>query len=381
MSPPPVKVCFVANRLVVGGAERHAVTVANGLDPSHFLSTFVTLGSRGPLEALLDRNRLGDPFSLDVGRKLDLSSIRRLREHLDRHDIEVIVAANPYPTLYAFLARFGARRAPALITTFHSSALPDLKEKIQFPVYRGVFMACETLVYVSENQRMFWRSRMVRAKRDLTIHNGIDTAFFSATACPLGREATRREFGIGEADFLIGACAALRPEKRLADLIKALAVLRARGVPARVLLIGDGPERVALEEAARRLGVADQVGITGYQVDVRRYVLACDAMALTSQTETFSLSALESMALGRPMVMTNVGGASEQVVDGESGFLYGSGDVDALVAALSRLADRPTAARMGEAAARRVREHFRLEEMIARYSSLITSLATRGRVA
>lgn len=371
----PVKVCFVTNRLVVGGAERHAVTLANGLDPDGFSSTFVTLGSSGPLEALLDRARAGEPVSLDVARKLDLAAVRRLREHLDRTECEVVVAANPYPTLHALLARFGARRVPKLVSTFHSTALPDLKERIQFPVYRGVFMACDALVYVSENQRTFWRQRLVRAKSDLTIHNGIDTTFFSAEACPNGREATRREFGIADGDFVIGACAALRPEKRLPDLIHALARLRGRGVPARVLLIGDGPERRSLEETARQLGVADRMGITGYQMDVRRFVLACDAMALPSQTETFSLSALESMALGRPMVMTDVGGASEQVLEGENGFLISPGDVDALVDAMLKLTDRDLATRMGIAAAHRVVSKFRLEDMIAHYGSLITSLA------
>jgi glycosyltransferase involved in cell wall biosynthesis len=378
MTPSRTRVCFVTNRLVVGGAERHTLTVANALDPVCFAPTFVTLNCGGALEPLINRELLGDPVSLDISQKLDRAAIRRLSEHFDRTACEVVFAANPYATLHACLAGMGARHRPRLLSTFHSNSLLTLKERAQFPLYRLVFLACDALVYVSENQRKHWRSRLVRARNDLAILNGVDTDHFSASGVPCDRETTRRSLGVASGDFLIGACAALRPEKGLSDLVEAVARLRQRDIPARALLIGDGPDRDHIETSARRLRVHDSVHITGFQMDVRSLILACDAMTLTSRSETFSLAALESMALGRPIVMTDVGGASEQVIHGKCGFLYRPGDIDRLVDALSILSNREIASMMGQEARQRVCANFRLEQMISCYSSLIVSLA-RGR--
>jgi glycosyltransferase involved in cell wall biosynthesis len=146
-------------------------------------------------------------------------------------------------------------------------------------------------------------------------------------------------------------------------------------------VVGDGPERAHLESEIARLGLGADVAITGYQMDVRPYVAACDAMVLASHSvETFSLSALESMAMGKPMVMTRTGGASEQVEDGRTGFLYEPGDIDSLVRHLRTLADRAVSRPMGQLAAQKVRDRFTLDKMIGAYSTLLERLATPSRV-
>src|SRR4029077_13405288 len=114
-------------------------------------------------------------------------------------------------------------------------------------------------------------------------------------------------------DYVIGICAALRPEKNHVQLVDAVAALRARGIPARALVIGDGPMRPAIEARARAAGVADEVRITGFQQDVRPYLAACDTAVLCSTTiETFSLAALEAMALGRPGAHSDLRGRREE---------------------------------------------------------------------
>jgi glycosyltransferase involved in cell wall biosynthesis len=117
--------------------------------------------------------------------------------------------------------------------------------------------------------------------------------------------------------------------------------LKARGVVWKVLLIGDGPMRPRIEADITRLGLRDEVRITGYLDDVREAVAACDLMALVSTSiETFSVAALEAMALGRPMLMSDIGGAAEQIEQGISGELFRAGDVEALTERLAALADR-----------------------------------------
>jgi glycosyltransferase involved in cell wall biosynthesis len=101
-------------------------------------------------------------------------------------------------------------------------------------------------------------------------------------------------------------------------------------------------------------------------------------MTLVSSTETFSIAALESMALGKPLVMTDVGGASEQVVHGETGLLFESGDIDALTQHLATLTSPALRSQMGAAAKQRVRERYTLEAMTAGFTEEMTRLLGSG---
>jgi glycosyltransferase involved in cell wall biosynthesis len=129
-------------------------------------------------------------------------------------------------------------------------------------------------------------------------------------------------------------------------------------------LIGDGPLRAALERDIDALGLRERVRISGLVQDVRPLVAACDAMAITSTTETFSLAALEAMALGKPLLMTDVGGAREQVRHGHNGWLVPVGDVQAMAGALARWLEPNARAAMGQRAAAEVRERFELAGMV-----------------
>jgi glycosyltransferase involved in cell wall biosynthesis len=381
MSAPPLPVTFVVDYLATGGAERHAVTLANSLDRSRFAVSFAQLKPGGPLLKLLDTGRLARNDCADVARKLDFDAVDRLAGQLRDAGSRLVVAANPYATLYAMLAARRITPRPVVVSTFHSTIMPGVKNQVQMLFYRLMYAFCDCLVYVCQNQRDYWRRRALRARTETVIHNGIDAAHFSAAAVPADDGAIRRTFGFGAEDFVVGICAVLRPEKAHADLLQAIARLRAAGVPARCLVVGDGPERARLEAEIARLGLGADVAITGYQMDVRPYVAACDAMVLASHSvETFSLSALESMAMEKPMVMTRTGGASEQVEHGRTGFLYEPGDIDGLAGHLRALADRAVSRPMGRLAAGTVRERFTLGQMIAAYSTLLERLGAASRV-
>jgi glycosyltransferase involved in cell wall biosynthesis len=373
-----VEVTFVADYLATGGAERHAVTLANGLDRSRFEVSFLQLKPGGPLEALLEKSRLARFDCVDVARKVDHDAVARFARHLETSRCRVIVAANPYATLYSILAsrRVAADGRPRVISTFHSTILRGLKNQVQMAFYRLMYPFCDVLVYVCENQRVYWRRRALRARTEAMIYNGIDTAYFSADSVAPGRESVRRKLGFAGTDYVVGICAALRPEKAHGDLLEAIARLRALHRPVRCLMIGDGAEREALEGRMRSLGIADRVVITGYEMDVRPYVAACDVMVLTSHSETFSLSALESMAMGKPMVMTRTGGAAEQVTDGTTGLLFAPGDVATLASHLDSLAVSARSEQMGAAAAQDVGRRFPLGKMIADYSALVEAQAS-----
>lgn len=369
-------VLFLLNSLSSGGAERQVISLLNHLDTQVFRLALAYLKPEVQLLPAVRRERLEAAVGLDVKRKLDLAAVASLAALIDRHAIDVLVSTNPYPTLYALLAARGSAQRPRQVEVFHSTTLHSAKEKLQMALYHLVFRRMDLLVYVSRLQREYWQRRGLRARRDILIHNGIDTDYFTDRFSNEQRLDVRARFGVAESDYLIGICAALRPEKAHGDFLLALARLRSSGHPAKGLIIGDGPERGAIEARIAQLDLVPHVHITGFQADVRPYLAACDVMSLTSHAvETFSLAALESMSMGKPMVMTRIGGAEEQVRHGTTGFLFAPRDIEALSGFLAELAVPQRRASMGAAAALSVRAQFAQEKMLNSFAAELTRLA------
>src|SRR5258706_6293509 len=120
-----------------------------------------------------------------------------------------------------------------------------------------------------------------------------------------------------------------RPVKRLIDVVRVFAKVKERR-PARLVLVGDGPERPKAEEEARRLGVAGKVAFLGERAEIEPLLAAADLFLLPSESESFGLAALEAMACGVPVLATRTGGIPELVQDGVSGGLSATGDVEAM---------------------------------------------------
>lgn len=240
--------------------------------------------------------------------------------------------------------------------------------------YRPLFWGADCAVFVCEKQRRYWRRRGVFSRRNEVIYNGVDTDEFSDAHDAGAGGRMRAALGLRDSDYVIGTAAVMRPEKNHLQLVDAIARLRARGIPARALIIGDGPMRAAVEARARERKVENDVVITGFQRDVRPHVAACDVMTLCSFTEAFSLAALEAMALGKPVVHAEVGGAAEMISPGHNGYLFPVGDTGAFVGALTALANRRDSRRMGGNARRVVEALFSAETMENRYERVLLEL-------
>jgi len=368
-------VLFIVNSLETGGAEKQVVTLLNHLDPDRFRLHLAYLKRKEKLLPQLREERLAAVLCCDVSRRIDGAAIRRLRELIVSARIDVVVCTNPYSTLYGKLALRGSGVRPKFVTVFHTTALRSLKERVQMVLYRQLFNRADLLVYVCESQRAHWRAAGIRPAREEVIYNGIDTDHFTERGSGAELRAFRHSLGCADGDYLIGICSVFRPEKAHRDLLEAVARLRTRGCPVRALLIGDGPEREAIDRTIARLGLQRHVVITGLCGDVRPFISACDVMTLVSHSvEAFSLAALESMSLGKPMVMSDVGGASELVTAGEQGFIYPPGDIDALTMHLRNLTEPALRDRLGRAAALRVRERFTVQAMTEHFGACIDGL-------
>lgn len=370
-----LRAMFVTATLYPAGAERHAVTVVNGLVERGHECHVVHVKDENP--SLIDCVRLGERGTircLDAVRYLDRRAVADFASHIARIRPTVIVAANPYALMYSWLAlRLSGLRAP-LVVTYHTNRLLGAKEQFQMVVYRLLFWAADCSVFVCKKQMRRWLRRGVFSRRNEMIYNGVDTEEFRDRSSPEERARLRSAFGFSGADYVIGISARLRPEKNHVQLVDAVARLRSMGIPARVLMIGDGELREVIESRARELNVGHDVVITGFQRDVRPYIAVCDAMVLCSHTEAFSLAAIEAMAMCKPFVHSDVGGAAEMIRPGENGFLFPAGDTGALVDRLARLADRGERERMGRRARATVEALFSVTTMVERYEQLLLDL-------
>jgi glycosyltransferase involved in cell wall biosynthesis len=365
---------FVVNSLNWGGAEKQVITLLNHLDTRQFRLHLVYLKPVEHQLPQLDTGRLDELLCCNVRRGVEPRAIRQLASRIQALDIDAVICTNTYATLYGYLACSRVRPRPKLVTVFHTTLLRTYKEKAQMLLYGRLFRRSDLLIYVSENQRDHWRDWGLRAADEAVVQNGIDVDYFSAARTPRHADL-RAQLGLTDADYVIGLCSLIRPEKAHSHLLQALARLHSRGIKAKALLIGDGPERPRLENLAQELGLREHVIITGLLQDVRPYIACCDVMTLVStHTETFSLAALESMALGKPLVMSDIGGASEQVVHGQTGMLFEPYDIAALTEHLATLESATLRARMGAAAERRVRELFTLQTMTDGFTAQMSRL-------
>lgn len=361
---------FVCNSLGIGGAEAHVVSLLNRLDTAQFRLNLAYLKPDSRLLPQLHAARLQSMQCVEVGSRIDARAVRRLAAQIDEQQIDLLVCTNNYSMLYGFLARRRARRPLRIIEVFHTTQLHSLKERVQSLLYRHLFARCDLLVYVCRNQMLHWQKEGVRCRRQTVIYNGIDTEHYQDRYTPADKIAVRARFGVSADDYLIGLCASFRPEKAHGDLLEALHRLRRANPRARALLIGDGAGRAQIEGRIQALGLRGSVGITGFQTDVRPFVSACDVMVLTSHAiETFSLSALESMSMGKPLVLSRVGGADEQVEEDVNGYLFAPGDIDALTRHLDAMADPSVRQRMGARARAIARTRFHVADMVAAFAA------------
>jgi glycosyltransferase involved in cell wall biosynthesis len=204
------------------------------------------------------------------------------------------------------------------------------------------------------------------ADRVRVIHNGVDPV---PLISPFRRRDARTILGVTDQAFVVGTVARLDPVKDLATLIEAVARARAE-LPETVLaIIGDGDERERLMAAAAQLGVSDAVRFVGHRDDARQLLSGLDVYVNSSVSEGISLTILEAMAAGVPVVATQVGGTPEIVTDGQSGILVPPRNPSAIAGALQTLAARADQRlRLGLEGQQVVGRQFTIDRMVEQYA-------------
>ena len=182
----------------------------------------------------------------------------------------------------------------------------------------------------------------------------------------------------GPGEKLLVHLSNFRPVKRIADVVQVFARV-AEAMPARLMLIGDGPDRSTAEYLARQLGVSDRIHFLGKQENVNELLPVADLMLMPSEMESFGLAALEAMACRVPAIATQVGGVPELIDDNVNGLLFAVGDVEAMaMGAIDLLQDQKRLDAMSAAARKTAQDHFCATTIIAKYESYYRQILAKS---
>jgi N-acetyl-alpha-D-glucosaminyl L-malate synthase BshA len=321
---------------------------------------------------------------VDVGRyplfeypPYDLALAVRMHEVVLSHGLEILHChyAIPHATS-AWIAREMLRQQRQdvkVITTLHGTDITLVGQDPSFnAITKFSIEKSDRLTAVSEFLRKETYSAFGCTACDVkVIHNFIDPEVYNRE-----RYAASMKAQFPKAQPVLMHISNFRKVKRVRDIVRIFAAVNA-DIPSKLVMIGDGPDRVAAEEETRRLGVESSVSFLGKIDNVAPLLATADLFLLPSESESFGLSALEALASGVPVIGTRAGGLPEVVRDGETGFLCEVGDIDGMARlALSLLHDPERWKEMSELAAADASARFSMNEIVSQYEQMyITSLA------
>ena len=353
-----LKICHLSMTLETGGLERLLVDYGRFHDAERFDLCFVALEGIGiPGDQLREAG-----FQIEQVRLSDLGKVngfRRLVRILNDLDVDILHTHNTYPQFYGSLAAKWANH-PVVVNSQHGRGCgPNKKAVWQFRIANQF---TNTVVGVSEDAtKLCQEQNRSNAGKMRCIWNGIDLERFrfqgptdQLTAISVGR---------------------LSPEKDYSTLLRATRRVIEQYPQFRLKLIGDGQQRPMLEALAKELGIESQVTFLGERTDVHEQLAKAGFFVSSSTTEGISLTLLEAMAVGLPIVTTAVGGSPEIVVPDVTGILVPPSRPDELAAVMiAMIEERALWPDMAKTARERVEEHFNIRTMISQYESLYEEL-------
>lgn len=368
-----IRVCHLIDANV---ATAYFAALAQHHDSDRYELTIGSLASDGPLQSRMTELGVGT-FSLGAsGRASYGGTFGRLVGVLRERRVDLLHAHCFDPTALGIVA---ARLASVAVvyTRHHSDHNLRLGKRWHVAIDGWCGRRADHVIAVSNaTKAVMVSAERVHAERITVVHNGMDPI---PPIAPGAADAVRTELGLeGRQVCLVPA--RLHEEKGLFVLLAALPQVLASVPDLVVLLAGEGDERAAIETAVAAAGLGGHVRLLGQRPDIPALMLAADVVALPSLAESFGFAALEAMALGRPAVVSRLGGLPELIDDGVTGLLVAPGNPGALADALTRvLLDPLLAARLGDAA-RCVAPRFSASRMVAGYEAVYESvLLHRGR--
>ena len=293
--------------LELGGLERVVVDLVRRTDRQVFSPMVCSLGSRGPLAEEITQSG-ADVLGLERPEGVTPALVLRLARLLRREHVALVHLHNTPALMYGAIA---ARLAGVpIVYTKHG----------QRRYYeRFLHRCCDRVVAVSEDiARLLIDENRIPRQKVVVIHNGVDTTRFSPTE---DKRHRRRILGLPADAMLLGNVARLAAEKNHEGLLQAFRIVAGQRPDIHLVIVGDGPLRDGLHSLTCSMNLHSRVHLLGARSDVSDLLGAFDLFVLSSLSEGLSITLLEAMACGLPVVATDVGGNREVVLHGETGLL------------------------------------------------------------
>lgn len=350
----PIRVLHLIKGLGPGGAEKLLVSAARVRDREAFDYSVVYL-LPWKTAFVRDLEDLGVPTQcLGVRHEQDLRWLLRLRRLLERQRYDVVHVHSPY---VAGMTRLVVRSMPEqtrppLVSTEHN--VWSSHTRASRALNTTTFPIGNAWLAVSDEVRGSVPVRLQK-RVEVVVHGIVMGDVERARA---QRDSVRTEIGLRDGEVVIGTVANFRAQKGYPDLLAATRVLADRKVPARFVIVGQGPLEDEIRALHASLGLDGYVDILGYRDDAIRVLAGCDLFALASHYEGYPVAVMEALAVGLPIVATAVGGIPEAVREGVEGLLVPARRPDLLADAIETLVRDPVRrVEMGKAAAERGRRY------------------------
>ena len=362
---------FVTPNLSFGGAERHIATLAPRLDRRRFEVRVVCIKEPGPLFDAVTSAGVG-ALSLDSGTRQAPRALQRLVRIIRAFRPDALITRGFNADVLGRVA--GAIcRVPAVILWKHNSGHVS-RSRLELVSDRVLDHVTDRYFGVAHGQVRYLVEELGWPREKIRIvHNGVDPSAFPYRPERPRDEALAADLGLEPGDRVVGILAVFRPEKDHETFLRAGRVVIDELPSARLLLVGDGPDRPKLEALAEELALGDRVIFAGLRSDAHRILGLVDLAVLSSYTvECFPYAILEAMAMGVPAVCTAVGGLPEMIEEGVTGRLVPPRDPAALAAAIVDVLRDPERTReMGRAARARLERCFTLDRSARRTEELL----------
>jgi N-acetyl-alpha-D-glucosaminyl L-malate synthase BshA len=298
----------------------------------------------------------------------DLALASKIAEVVKREKLDILHVHYAIPhAVCAILAKQMSGNEVKIVTTLHGTDItvlghdPSLSNLIKFGIEQSDIVTGVSNSLVQQTHELIAPDKEIK-----TVYNFIDERDYKKTDSGYLRE----EYGIKKDEKIIIHVSNFRSVKRVNDVVQAF-YLTQKKLPAKLLLVGDGPEVTTVLKLAKNLGIDDKVLFLGKQDNLAELYSISDLILLLSQKESFGLVLLEAMACGVPCIGTNIGGIPEVIINGETGYICELGDVEMVAEKAIRLLKDPVLhKRFSEAALKRANTAFHSDTITAEYEAI-----------
>lgn len=366
MTARSIKVLHVTFNMAIGGTEQvinQLVRHSRSREVHHEIACIDSF--IGEIGQALENEGL-PVFCLKRQPGFDLALVKALRKRIQQGRFDIVHCHQYTPYVYGWLASFGT--GAKVVFTEHGRFFPDRYRYKAFMINPLMALMTPSIIAISGATReALSRYEFIPKAKIKVIYNGIE---------PLERDEEqvskiRSELDIPQEAPVLGTVSRLDQVKNQRMMIDAFAELLETYPTAVLLMVGDGPERSALERRVAALNIAESVRFTGFINRPAQYLGVMKVFLLSSFTEGTSMTLLEAMSLGIPAVATNVGGNPEIVVDGQTGFLTESNNKEEFLSAMLKLLENPG---LWQACSRMSRERFNEYYSISHMASQYTTI-------